>query len=199
MKHLSRREFVDLIEGASTLPAERVQHAETCQQCSGEAAALRAMLSEVRTDEIPEPSPLFWKHFAGRVSDELQNQPAPVDAHRWTRLPFATWAIAGTVALLLISTVMWRATLHAPAPHNAMQTAAAPDVAAVADPGDDLENDEAWAVVRTAAADLAWEDARDAGITAHPGDVEKEALQLDAAERVELARLLNEDLKRNGA
>jgi hypothetical protein len=64
---------------------------------------------------------------------------------------------------------------------------------------DDLETDEAWAVVRAATADLSWEDADQAGIAAHPGDVENAALQLNAAERVELARLLSADLKRNGA
>ena len=71
---------------------------------------------------------------------------------------------------------------------------------AVSDPiVDDLDNDEAWAVVRAATADLVWEDAHDAGISAHPGAVENAALELNAAERIELERLLDEDMKRNGA
>ena len=63
---------------------------------------------------------------------------------------------------------------------------------------DDADTDEAWAVVRTAAIDLNWDDVREAGISAHPGDVERVALELSADERVELVRLLGEDLKRNG-
>ena len=43
------------------------------------------------------------------------------------------------------------------------------------------------------------DDVTAAGLTAHPADIEDAALQLNAAERVELVRLLNADLKRNGA
>jgi hypothetical protein len=91
-----------------------------------------------------------------------------------------------------------RTTVHAPEPHGQTAASAAADLAAV-EPVDDLDSDEAWAVVRAAAADLGWEDADAAGISAHPGDVENAALQLDSAERGELARLLDEDLKRHGA
>ena len=45
--------------------------------------------------------------------------------------PFATWAAAGTIAAMLITTALSRATLHAPAPHMPDQTAAVlpgPDV-----------------------------------------------------------------------
>ena len=45
---------------------------------------------------------------------------------------------------------------------------------------DDADTDEAWAVVRAAAIDLNWDDAREAGISAHPGDVERVALELSA-------------------
>jgi hypothetical protein len=78
------------------------------------------------------------------------------------------------------------------------ELSAAPN-AVDANPVDDLDSDEAWAVVRDAADDIAWEDVHDAGISPHPDDVDNAALQLNAAERVELARLLDADLKRNGA
>lgn len=198
-RHLSHREFVDFIEASSTLPAKRVRHVDVCPQCREEAETLRAVLSTVNADGTPEPSPLFWDHFAARVSNELRHEPALVPRRPWTSRPLATWAAAAAITVLLISTLVWRTTLHAPAPHTAVQTAAVTGDARVVDMSDDLENDEAWAVVRAAAADLAWEDVHDAGITAHPGEVENEAMQLDAVERTELARLLNEDLKRNGA
>jgi len=199
MKHLSRAEFVDLIESSAALSAARTLHVEQCAQCRERAEALRAVRSMARADEMPEPSPLFWDHFSARVAAELRNEPAPVAPGRWTPVPFATWAVAGAVIVLLVSTVVWRTTLHAPSPEAPARVSVPVDLA-VSDPiVDDLDNDEAWAVVRAATADLVWEDAHDAGISAHPGAVENAALELNAAERIELERLLDEDMKRNGA
>ena len=198
MTHLSRTEFVDLIESSGTLPPERVRHLEDCEKCRAEAETLGSLWAAAREDRMPEPSPLFWQHFSARVSERLRSEPAPVAATRMLPLSFATWAAAAIVAGLLATTAMWRTTLHAPAPGGPLQPATVA-VAQIAEPADDLESDQAWAVVRTAAADLNWEDADEAGISAHPGDVENVALQLSAAERVELARLLDADLKHNGA
>jgi hypothetical protein len=76
----------------------------------------------------------------------------------------------------------------------------APDIALSAPPTpDNADDDEAWAIVRAAAIDLNWDEVHAAGISAHPGDVETVALELTEDERVELARLLDKDLKRNGA
>jgi hypothetical protein len=198
MKHLSRVEFIDLIESAQTLPPERLRHLERCEECRAEAEALGAMRAAALEDPAPEPSPLFWDHFSARVSERVRSESAPIAATGWFPPSFATWAAAGAVAVLLVTTAVLRTTLQAPAASNPVP--ATPTVASqVAEPIDDLETDEAWAVVREAAADLNWEDADKAGITAHPGDVEDVALQLTAAERVELARLLDADLKRNGA
>lgn len=196
--HLSRAEFVDLIDSPASVSAERVQHVEACAQCREKAEVLRAMHSLAAADEIPEPSPLFWEHFSARVAEELQREPVPAPTRRWIPVPFATWAAAATIVLLLISTALWRTTVHAPAPHVPQQASGTPDLATV-EPVDDLDADDAWAVVRAATADLVWEDAHAAGITPRPDDVENEALQLNAAERMELGRLLDEDMKRNGA
>jgi len=198
IKHLSRAEFVDLIDSPSSLPADRAQHVQACAPCREEADMLRTMRALAAENETPEPSPLFWDHFAARVREELRREPLPAPRARWSPVPFATWAAAGMVLLLLISTAIWRTTLHAPAPHMPAPVSAPTDLATV-EPVDDLDNDEAWAVVRAATADLVWEDAHEAGLTPRPDDVENEALQLNAAERVELERLLDEDMKRNGA
>jgi hypothetical protein len=197
-RHLSRREFVDVIDASPSLPVDRAQHAETCAVCRERADMLRAMRGLAAADALPEPSPLFWEHFASRVAENVRREPVPEPARRWIRGRFAMSVAAATVAALLISVAVWRATLHAPAPSMTTQMSAPADVV-TAEPADDLENDEAWAVVRAAAADLAWEDAHEAGITPRPGELENEALQLNAAERVELERLLDEDMKRNGA
>jgi hypothetical protein len=64
---------------------------------------------------------------------------------------------------------------------------------------DDIETDEAWAVVRTAAEGLEWDEAHAVGISARPGSAEGVALELSAEERAELARLIGTEMKRTGA
>lgn len=202
MKHLSRGEFIDVVESPTELPPDRLQHLEACAECRAEADNLRAVRLMASEDQPNEPSPLFWNHLAARVAEQIRAEPIPIASARWSPLSFASWALAGTVAVLLITTALWRTTLHAPAPTmvvSTQETSMSAQVGTDVDPVDDLDADEAWAVVRAAAANLSWEDAHEAGIAAHPGEVEDAALQLNDAERAELARLLNADLKRNGA
>lgn len=206
MKHLSRSELVDLIESPPTLPAGRVRHVEACETCRAEAETLRAVMTLAQSDEGAEPSPLFWDHFAARVAEAVRNEAPAASAHTglaWLRTPLVTWVAASAVAVLVVMTVAWRTTLHAPAPAGPAQASTArpgatPPSTALASAGDDVDADEAWAVVRAAALDLRWEDAHAAGISAHPGAIEDVALELSADERAELARLLDEDLKHNG-
>jgi hypothetical protein len=113
------------------------------------------------------------------------------------RSPATAWATTASVAVLLMVTALWRATLQAPVPHRGAPATVAATMPLAVTP-DDLEADRAWAVVRTAAGDLAWEDVTAAGITAHPGAAERVALELTAAERAELARLLESEMKPNG-
>jgi hypothetical protein len=210
MKHLSRAELVDFIEASPLLPAERTRHVSTCNECRAEAEALRAIRALAATDEVPEPSPLFWDHFSARVADAVReeapgrNEDAP-DGTGWRRAPFATWAAVATMAVLVMMTVVWRTTLHAPAPARGPATTGAAvgkgtvaPVAAAAGDESEVDADEAWAVVRVAAQDLRWEEAHAAGLSAHPGAAEGLALELTADERSELARLLDKELKHTG-
>lgn len=208
MKHLTDAECVDLIEDADRLPFGRRRHAESCEACRLQAAALRAVLAHAVSDELPEPSPLFWDHFSARVSDAVRGEPAAPATRPWTewvRSPFAPWAAAAAMAILIMLTVVWRATLHAPASGGAVPVivealpVGMPDQIAAVIEKDNLDADEAWAVVRSAAEGLAWEDAHAAGISVHPGSAEGIALELSADERAELARLLDTEMKRSGA
>lgn len=210
MTHLNDTEFVVLLEGQ--LPEARARHAQDCAECRTQADVLRRTLADVMTDAAPpDPSPLFWDHFAARVADAVRDEqpaPSPLD---WLRRPAVTWALAASVALLLMVLIAWRATLHAPAPGSTPSQMAASTspanagIAAHAGPPelaagtDDLELDEAWAVVRAAAEGFAWDDAHEAGISARPGSAERVALELSGDERVELARLIEGALKRSGA
>ena len=207
MRHLTDTEFVDLIEDAGRLPADRRRHAAACESCRAQADALGTVLAQTASDELPEPSPLYWDHFSARVSEAVRGEspaPAPPAWGQGFRSPLAAWAAAAAMAVLIMMTVVWRATLHAPSSGRR----AAPELAEASRPlptdripvasaaGDNIEADEAWAVVRTAAEGLAWEDAHAVGISAYPGSAEGIALELTAEERVELGRLLNAEMKR---
>ncbi|MEP6915767.1 MAG: hypothetical protein ABJC89_08970 [Acidobacteriota bacterium] len=208
MKHLTDIEFVNLVDGGEGLAADRRRHLETCESCNRHAEALRDALREAQIDRAPEPSPLFWTYFSARVSDAIRHE-TPVAAFSvggWRRHPFAEWAIAASIAVVVMVAVVWRATLHAPMPGalSATVTTVSPapqaaDASNAQPAADDVEADEAWAVVRSAAEGLRWEDAHAIGISAGPGAAEGLALELTADERAELARLLDGEMKRSGA
>ena len=142
--------------------------------------ALRAVLArEPRTIALPEPSPLFWDHFARASAEAVRGERAHSKRPRGpTRLrrPLATWAMRGRGDVLVILTVVWRATLHAPSP---LGPGAAPSTARVRLAGNvpsiaprrrpitriPTQRGRSFAPRRT---DLAWDDVRDAGITATP-------------------------------
>jgi hypothetical protein len=197
MTHLDESQFVDLIDGV--LPPSRAEHVDECDACRARLAALRATLDAARGDEGHEPSPLFWDHFAARVSAAVRHEeplPAPPGWTAWLRSPATAWATCASIAVLLMVGALWRATLQAPVfPSVALAPAATPAAAPLAD---DVEADRAWAVVRTAAGDLAWDDVTAAGITAHPGAAEGVALELTADERTELARLIATEMNDSG-
>jgi hypothetical protein len=209
MTHLNDAELVDLIEDAAQLPAHRRQHAESCATCRAHSEALRTTLAEAVLDSPPEPSPLYWDHFATRVSAAIRDEGPGSAAPRVFGRPVVTWAAAASVVLFAVMLGVWRATLDAPTPtgvavNRTKEAPLAADHRAREVPGamngsDDIEADETWAVVRTAAEDLAWEDAHAVGISAHPGSAEGIALELTPEERTELARLLDGELKRRGA
>lgn len=202
MRHLTRAELLDVAE-SSELPVAHARHLEQCNTCRVEADGLRGVLARAADDPVPEPSPLFWEHFANRVSEAVRAESIAPDSTPWVgrlQRPLATWAVVAGAAVLVILTVVWRATLHAPTMPRVAQTVVTPDSAASNQmPAvDNPDADERWAVVRAAAEDLAWEDVHEAGISARPGSTDGVVLELTADERSELARLLDHEMKRNG-
>ena len=64
--HFSPREFIDALDG--TLPPARRTHLAECDRCGDEYAALQALRGEAgEAGVVPEPSPLFWRHFSDRI------------------------------------------------------------------------------------------------------------------------------------
>jgi hypothetical protein len=199
MKHLNDAEFVDLIEGE--LDAARVSHVDSCTACRDKAASLSAVRDEALDWPAARPSPLFWDHFASRVSDAIAQQPEPVAPPRWTawrRNPAVTWAVAASVAVLLMVGALWRATILAPVhmPSSQVASTSESEHGAPGNDVDDLDRVEAWVGLRSAAGDAVWEDV--VGNAARPGSAERVVLELSNEERAELARLLEHELKRSG-
>jgi len=205
MTHLTDAEFVDLVDGVLATP--RAAHVERCEACRTQAEAMRAALSLAGTNDVPEPSPLFWSHLAENVRQTIATEAiAPSGWFDWVQT-WRAWPAAAALVTLVIVLAIWR---DLPAPGNrpivserqaavTAPTALAAANATDADADDDIDADEAWALVRTVADDVPWDQTHDAGISARPGSAERVAMQLTPAERKELARLLEDELKRSGA
>jgi hypothetical protein len=119
--------------------------------------------------------------------------------------PRAQWGALAGAAALVLAIVVWRT---APA-LRVSEGPIAPQVAATGSTSKDdahamtayetfahLETDEAWAIVRSVADELATEDMNAAGVTARPGSAEYMVASLSENERSELAQLLEDAIKR---
>ncbi len=63
----------------------------------------------------------------------------------------------------------------------------------------DIDTDEAWALVRTFAAEVHYDDAHAAGVVPVAGSIDRAATEMSDEERAELVRLIEDELKRTGA
>jgi hypothetical protein len=211
-QHLTESEFVDLFDG--TLAPLRRQHVESCAACAAQAGDLATSAEGVRQADVPEPPPFFWAQFSARVSEAVSNEAARPRIGRFSwalalseaapsRRARASWlAAAAGIAVVVLAVVSLRnspedASVAAPA---AVTRTAGADAGAdaLADDAVDFESDEAWALVQALAEDLDDEQMNDEGVSAGSGAAERMTLQLTEAERVELARLLQEQLRLAG-
>lgn len=197
MTHLSEIEVVDLVEGV--LAADRMRHVDACPACREQAEALGAVLRLARDDEIAGPSPLFWDYLSARVAETIAIEPAP---RRAAVLAIGRWRLAtAAVLMLLVAGVAWqisftrdRASNVGPGQPSAEQTPADSGV----DSGVE-DSLDAWEALEAMASDLEWEDAQAIGIASRPGSAEPLVDDLTAEERAELVRLIEEEMKRQGA
>ena len=185
MTHLDDSEFADLVDG--TLPASRAAHLKSCDACRTQADAVRAALAAVVSNPIDDPSPLYWDGFVARVGERID---APPSGGRWFGLPRLAFVGVAALAVILLAVG-----LVAPPTVAPVETQPPIPVAADVPFYDDLDADQEWAVVRAAADGLDIEDAEAEGLTARPGSVDRLAMELTAAERAELIRILQEEIK----
>ena len=194
MKHLHDAEFVDLIEG--TLAPDRVAHVKSCDACREQVAAMQSTLASARVDPEPEPSPLYWQQFSRCVNERID---APAPAGGWFTLPRFAMGVVALLVLSLVSASYFAQPERSLPPEGGRHEAATLEPAPAWLSLDDLETDEGWAIVRAAAEDLDAEDAEAAGLAPGADAVERVAAQLTDAERAELIRLIEDELKRSGA
>ena len=195
MTHFSDTELVDLVE--DTLEPRRAAHAETCAACREQADALRAILLDAAAVDVPAPSPLFWEHFPARVRASLAEEPAP-GRSGWLPLgvrglmPFAA---AAALVIAVFSGVMLVRGTRGGQPLAPVVASDVPASDARVDGTPDAENAEVWAVLTAAASDVEFEDAHDAGMHVYPAAIDHAVQDLSTAERAELGRLLQSELK----
>jgi hypothetical protein len=191
MTHLTPDEFIDLVDNA--LPAERREHVAACARCRQEAAQLRALLSEVRASDVPEPSPLFWDHFSARVQAAIGAEIVPRRVARWFEWPVL--APLGAIALVMLALV---SAVPERTPNRTVLDATLATATGPAD-ADGIANAEGqWAMMLDLVGDLDFEAAQDAGIATHPGSADRALLGLTVGEQQELIRLLREELRSGG-
>lgn len=197
MSHLSPSEFVDLADG--TLGSARAAHADTCDRCRARAAGMRDTLRMAAADDaVPEPSPLFWEHLSARVRQGIDTAP------RRSAFDFSWRGVQPKSAWLAFAVVLIAAAIVIPGLRHAGTPAdtPAPSLAAAAIGQEfeltlDPDDAEVWAVLTAAAEDLQIDDARDAGMSVQPAAIDRAVHRLSAAERNELGRLLQTELKRS--
>jgi hypothetical protein len=195
MTHLHPSEFVEALE--ATLAPRRQTHLDRCARCQAELQAMRATLHRVEGGgEVPEPSPLFWDQFGARVRAAVETEPRP---RAWRGgLAVAWWQVTAIGAALacLLAVVIWRGRA-APA----VSAPAAPTVATIAssESGDALPaltgEDESIDVVAAVAGPLSWDEAKAANLTPKRYAVDVAMQQLSEAQRRELIRLVQAELK----
>jgi hypothetical protein len=196
MKHLSREELIDSLEG--TLAPARNAHVDGCATCRAERVSLQQVLRRVAAVEVPEPSPLFWEHFSARVREAVARQPQPATPG-WQTWTWPRWAVgaATLVVCLTLGYAGWRdyrPGRFSGSPSVRLTHEGAPDTS---DPGPSAAlPDDDWNLVVSMAEDVTVEDADEPGLIVRPGATDRAITYLSSEQRSELARLLTAEMSR---
>ena len=196
--HLNADELIDLAEG--TRQERELPHVAHCLQCRREVESLREALGAAASVEVPEPSPLFWDHLSARVREAVAAEQA--GRRPWWRPASLGWRVlvpvAAAAAAIILAGLVWT-------PSGAPGPGADPaPLAAGSAPFEIVDalvaaDDASYVLIQDLATGLDWDAALEAGLTTRPQAFGHLAGALDAAERLELQRLLEAELARGGA
>ena len=177
--HLSTDDLATAVDGT---PTDAVKtHLETCATCREAVARLSAFVADVKSDTVPEPSPLFWDHFSARVREATAGEATP-DGRFWPlNRPLVTVASLAAVAAFI---VLWSFPSRIPA------VMAPPPVAEAGErPADP---DVTWQTISDMAAAMSADDVRTA--TAPAPDRASALSDLSDDERAAFVALLKMDI-----
>jgi hypothetical protein len=201
MRHLSEEDLIDLADGARS--GDSAPHLASCESCRRQLADLCAAMSAVAGVEVPEPSPLFWQHLSARVREAVSNEER-ASASAWMPCWLGSRSVvpaAAVAAVVLAAAVTLR--MEWPRPAVSPEGLQPPQVAVVgATSGEDgvsLADDASLGLIAGLAGDLDWDGTVEAGLSTRAGAVDRAVLELSANERMELQRILKEELSRSGA
>lgn len=105
-RHLGPDEFIVALETAPEGPA--AVHLVACAACRDELAALRESWNKLASVDVPEPSPLFWDHFSGRVR-RATTDVAPAAVPWWSARRLVWGVGVAAAALMLVVGLRWSA------------------------------------------------------------------------------------------
>jgi len=185
-RHLTPAQMIDAAESGRPVGTP---HLASCEQCRRQVADLRSAMSAAANTDVPEPSSLFWDHFSARVTEAVASSPQKARSI----FPFAPAAwLRATIAVAVASVVIMAVTTY--------ERDRAPRPAPVADRRADpaLADDPFLDLVADLGVDVDWESAAEVGLTTREGTADRAVMQLTEAERAELQRLLEQELKRSG-
>ncbi|HUF24051.1 MAG TPA: hypothetical protein VMN81_07995 [Vicinamibacterales bacterium] len=135
--------------------------------------------------DVPEPSPLFWEHFPGRVRAAVQAEPAAAPAGWWTRR-----ALTLAMSLALVGSLsFWAWSSRAPGSAGTDMPGDAPYAQ-----GPDSTIDAGWSALSATAASAGVEGMREAGFGVTPGGADAAIDNLSDAERATLFALLQAEM-----
>jgi hypothetical protein len=181
MTHLTSDELLDAMEGM--LASDRQAHLAACEECRRQLDDLAGAMNDARQVSVPEPSPLFWNHFAARVNDAIDAEPAGAWP-QWLR-----WQVLlplGATAMIILALMMAVPKQDEP---EFVDADAAEVVDTLAVPDDN------WVMVATLVGEIDLDTASAAGVI-EPGVAERAVLTLTSEEQQELTRLLKAELTR---
>jgi hypothetical protein len=197
MKHLSDQQLLELLDERGSDAA----HLQSCAACREKLETLRQVMKDLRDDQVPEPSPLFWQHLSERVRQAIDDEPGLGESPSvswWTQQGWR-WALGG-VAVLVIATLAVVTNTRGPHTDLVTDRATASSTSLTGEVPDDLNwtppVDDSWTMVAGMAEDLDLESAAEAGLMVRPGSVDQAVLGLSDEEQRELAGIIQAELDR---
>jgi hypothetical protein len=199
--HLNADQLIDLAEGVAE--ESSAPHLASCAACRQQLHELRAMMATVADVDVPEPSPLFWDHLSGRVSEAVAAEPSRSWWSGVLSWPQVLMPAASLVAAMLLVGLLVNG--RGPGP-EVKDGSAAPAAARAADvlPSRELlsetgslTGDPSLSLVADLATSMDSESAGEAGLAAS-GSAEHAVVHMSDSELRELRRLLAEELTHTG-